>query len=161
MSGFQIWPQNSNRTTFHPLLAKKLSKIGKIPDYANFRQFLGQKRVKCYSIWILRPDLESSHHLASFRTQFDIIFGCWSFDQYVISANYIIVYTFKNQNFWQTFWIVAIDVHSHQNTTRVTFNKKMINDDMPYQLLHNLFSYAFGFTFLNRLKKSIAWFDSD
>ena len=35
---------NSNRVSFDPLLAKnKLSKTGKIPDLANFRQFFGQK----------------------------------------------------------------------------------------------------------------------
>ena len=39
-------------------------KIGEIPDLAYFRQFFWQKRVKYYSIFILRSDLESSHHFA-------------------------------------------------------------------------------------------------
>ena len=33
----------------------------------DFDRFLGQKGVKCYPIWILRPDLESSRHVASIR----------------------------------------------------------------------------------------------
>ena len=41
----RIWPQRSNRVTFEPLFGKKkLSKTGKIPDLANFRQFFWPQR---------------------------------------------------------------------------------------------------------------------
>ena len=50
---------------WHPFLPKQLSQIGYIIYFANFEFFFGQKGVKCYLIWILRPNLESSHHLAS------------------------------------------------------------------------------------------------
>ena len=36
--------------------------------------------VECYSIWILRLDLESSHYFASIRTVFDMFFTLWFFD---------------------------------------------------------------------------------
>ena len=46
------------------------------------------------------------------------------------------MYTFKNLFFEKVFWIVAIDVQRHQNTTRVlSIKKKLINDDMPYSAL--------------------------
>ena len=41
--GFLIWPQNSNQVKCDPFWAKKLSKIGKIPDMANFRHFFRLK----------------------------------------------------------------------------------------------------------------------
>ena len=44
MRGFQTWPQSSNRITFDPFLAKKLSKTGNIPDLANFQQFFGGQK---------------------------------------------------------------------------------------------------------------------
>ena len=48
---------------FWPLFGKKkLSKMGKIPDLTNFRQFLAEKGVTCYPIGIPRPDLESYHY---------------------------------------------------------------------------------------------------
>ena len=79
--GFQSWYQNSNRITFDPRSAEKQSIIGKIPDLANFRIFLALNVVKCYLIWILMPDLESSHHLVlvSLRTPVVIIFNFWNF----------------------------------------------------------------------------------
>ena len=79
MRRFQIRYQNSNRVIFDPLLAEKQSKIGKIPDLANFRQFFAIKEVRCYLILILMPDLESSHHLPSIITPFVIIFKFWIF----------------------------------------------------------------------------------
>ena len=79
MWGFQNWAQNSNRITFDPLFSKK-----KLPNLgiffknhykiARFDSFFGQKGVKCYSIWILRPDLESSHHFTYHMPPLDIIF---------------------------------------------------------------------------------------
>ena len=62
---FQIWPQNSNRITFDPSFGSKLSKIGKIPDLANFVYILSLKKFKCYSVRILKPYLESCHLLVS------------------------------------------------------------------------------------------------
>ena len=61
MRGFQIWPQNSNRTTFDLILDKKLSNIGILENNPIFDS-LSKKGVKCL-IWILRPDLGSSCHL--------------------------------------------------------------------------------------------------
>ena len=79
MRGFQIWPQNSNRITLDSFFAKKLSKVGKIPDLAYF-SFFCRIGVKCYPIWILRTDSESSHHFAYFRPPFDTIFAFLLFD---------------------------------------------------------------------------------
>ena len=39
MRGFQIWPQNSNRTTFDPRLGKKTVKNRLSRAYSQFRQF--------------------------------------------------------------------------------------------------------------------------
>ena len=51
------------------LFPRNLKKIDKIPDLAYFRHiFFGKNGVKCYMILILRPDLESSHHIAPLRT---------------------------------------------------------------------------------------------
>ena len=47
--------------------------------FSQFSIFSATEVVKCYSIWILRPDLESSQYLASLRTQFDMIFLFWFF----------------------------------------------------------------------------------
>ena len=57
-----------------PLLAQKLWKFEIIPRYSLFWQVLCQMGIKCCSIWLLRPDLESSHNLASIRIQFVISF---------------------------------------------------------------------------------------
>ena len=46
----------------------------KYPIYLIFDSFLGKEGVKWYSILILRSDLESSHHFASFKSRFDMIF---------------------------------------------------------------------------------------
>ena len=80
MRGFQIWPQNSNRIRFDPFLAKKLSKWAKSDILPISDSFLAKKWVKSYPIWILRTDLESSHHFAYFRHAFDTIFAFWFFD---------------------------------------------------------------------------------
>ena len=58
----------SNWVTFAPLLARKQSKIDKIPDLPVSTIF-GQKGIKYYPIRILRPVLESSHQGVSFRPQ--------------------------------------------------------------------------------------------
>ena len=52
---------------------RRLAESDISPILDNFS--LAKSRVKCYSISILRPDLESSHQLASVRTRFDIIFA--------------------------------------------------------------------------------------
>ena len=53
-----------------------------------FCQFpLAQKWVKYYPIWVLRPDLEPSHHFAHFRRAFDMIFAFWCFDLPCIFKN--------------------------------------------------------------------------
>ena len=54
-------------------MTKHLSKMGNMPTYAKFRRF-GQKGAQCYSIRIVRPDLESSHYLVFPGTPFDMIF---------------------------------------------------------------------------------------
>ena len=43
-------------------------------------------------------------------------------------------------------WIVVIDVQTHQNTTRVTFSKKLKNDDMPYSLRLSLLTFHIDLT---------------
>ena len=53
-----------------PTLGVKLSKTVKIHDLENFRQFLGQKVDQMLFDYNLRPDLESSHYLASLRALF-------------------------------------------------------------------------------------------
>ena len=77
---FQIWTKNFNWIAFHPFLAKQLTELGKIPDLANFWQFLANEGVKCYSIWVLTLVLKSSRHFAPLRTPFDTIFTFWFFD---------------------------------------------------------------------------------
>ena len=67
MRGFRIWPQNSNRITFNPLFGPRTVKYWENNRFRQniiFDSFFGQKGVKCYLIWILRPDSESSRHLA-------------------------------------------------------------------------------------------------
>ena len=46
----------------------------------NIWPFLAKKGVKCYLIWILRLDSESSRHLEYLRPPFDIIFRLWFCD---------------------------------------------------------------------------------
>ena len=63
MRGFQIWPHSSNRKTFDPLFAKKkLSKISKIPNLANFRQFFWPNRTQMLS------DLNSEARIGILRS---------------------------------------------------------------------------------------------
>lgn len=49
-----------------PFLGKEYSKTGKIPDLVIFDNFMAKKGFNCYSILILSPDLESSHHSTIF-----------------------------------------------------------------------------------------------
>ena len=67
MRGFQIWTHNSNRITSEPLFGKKRSKTAEIVYFHIFDFFGAKKGFRCYPIWILSPDLESSHHLAYLR----------------------------------------------------------------------------------------------
>ena len=48
--------------------------------FAYFRQLSSQKGVKCYTIWIMRPDLESSRHLGYLRPLFVMISTFWFFE---------------------------------------------------------------------------------
>ena len=75
----QIWNETSNQITFDTLFVRKTVENGQKNDLANFRQFLAIKGVKCYSTWIMMPDLESSDHLASLKIPFVIIFRFWNF----------------------------------------------------------------------------------
>ena len=52
-----------------PFWPKSDRKLAKYPILPVFDRFFGQKGVKCYRIWILRPALESSHKGESFRSQ--------------------------------------------------------------------------------------------
>ena len=77
MRGFQIWSQfNSIPITFDLSFGQKNSKLAKSDNSSfstifpkleksdirsDFDHFFRQRRVKCYPIWVLRPDLESSH----------------------------------------------------------------------------------------------------
>ena len=87
MRGFQIWYQNTNRITFDPHVGRKKSKIGKIPDLANFRQFFCHKEGEML-----------------FDLNFDAIFGILSsFSIY----NDSICYHFHVLNFFATNVIIA------------------------------------------------------
>ena len=93
MRGLQIWPPNSNRITFAPILATKL--IGKLarwkmwnvqivenwPNWIfyQFWQFLTKMGVKYQSVCILRPHLEFYNNLSSLSTPFVILFTFWIF----------------------------------------------------------------------------------
>ena len=68
MRGFQTWSQNLNRITFDPVSGQK-KKRSKLAKYPTLPIVFEQKRIKCYHISILRPDLASPHQGASFRTQ--------------------------------------------------------------------------------------------
>ena len=78
MRGFLILSQNSNWIIFDLLFGQTTVQNWINQAFHQFSKFLGQKGVKCYSIWVLRPDLEFSHNLASFRTPFVIIFTFWN-----------------------------------------------------------------------------------
>ena len=73
MRGFQIWPQNSNRVIFDLLFGQETVENMVNRVFASFRRIGGQNVVKCYLVLNLRQDL-SSHHFASPRSTFDIIF---------------------------------------------------------------------------------------
>ena len=81
---------NSNRITFDPVFVLKT-----VENWQNIRislfstVFFGKKRVKRNSIWILRTDLESSHHFASLKILFDRIFtfSCLDLPCYVLNTN--------------------------------------------------------------------------
>ena len=66
---------NSIRTHLWQKNCRKLAKLGILQILTVFRP----KGGKCYSIWILMPDLESSHHLGSPGTPIVIIFTFWNF----------------------------------------------------------------------------------
>ena len=72
---------------WHPFWPKKTVGNWQIPDLANFDSFLAKKEVNSYPIWIMRPDLESSHHFAYLRHPFDMIFAFWFFDLPCIFEN--------------------------------------------------------------------------
>ena len=80
MRRFQIWSQNSNRRTFDPFLTKKLENW-QTTQYGIFSTvFLAQKGVKCYFMWILRTNLESSIILYPLHHPLDMIFIFLFFD---------------------------------------------------------------------------------
>ena len=88
MRGFQNWSRNSNQITFDSFFGQKTDGNWQNTRFSPFWQlFLAQKGVKCYLIWIRRPDLESSHHFAYFRHIFDMIFAFWFFDLPCIFKN--------------------------------------------------------------------------
>ena len=60
-----------------PFFGQKLSKWAKSDILSISNSFFCQKMVKSNPIWILRPDLESSHHFAHFGHPFDMIFAFW------------------------------------------------------------------------------------
>ena len=84
MRGFQIWPQNSNRITYDLPFGQKTRILGFLKtslENPKIRQFFFYKKgVECYPIWILRPDMESSHHFWYLRPQFQMIFKFSFFD---------------------------------------------------------------------------------
>ena len=79
--GFQIWAQNSNPKTFDPFSPKNCRKW-QSTWFSLFSTVFAHNVVKCCLIWILRPDLEFSHHFASlskYPIWFDFqILICWS-----------------------------------------------------------------------------------
>ena len=58
--GFQIWPQNLNRTIFKLILVEKTVENWISPALDHF---FGQKGVKYCAIKIWRPDFKSYRHL--------------------------------------------------------------------------------------------------
>ena len=67
MWGSQIWPQNSNHITFDPLFGKTKLENLLTQYFCQFQFFFVKKGIKCYAIWVLRTDLEYSHHFTYFR----------------------------------------------------------------------------------------------
>ena len=66
MEGFQIWSQNLNQIKFDALFGHKMVEKYRKKDFCQFfTVFFFKKVVKCYTISILRTDLESSHHSAT------------------------------------------------------------------------------------------------
>ena len=64
---------------FWPKKRVKCYQIGIFSKKKLFDLF-SKNGVKCYPIWILRPDLESSHHLGYLRPQVAMILTFWFFD---------------------------------------------------------------------------------
>ena len=85
--GFQIWSQNSNLIIsdrlFGPKTVENWLASWVVCQFSTVFWPKGE-RIKYYSIWILRTDLESSHHLASVRTPYIIIITFWILDTHVI-----------------------------------------------------------------------------
>ena len=121
MREFEVRPQNSNQITFDP-------PFGQIICWAKRGAKCWAKRgVKCYWICIFMQYLKSSHHLACLTIPFAMIFLFSNFDLPYNTAHYIINYVhIQKSKFFETFlWMRVIDVQRHQNTTRVTFIKKV------------------------------------
>ena len=68
--------------------------------------------VKCYSIWILRPDLESCHHLTSFRTPFNMILHAEFLTSHVYNPLYNWLCTHLKIKIFEkkVFWMYVFDV---------------------------------------------------
>ena len=64
---------------------RKFAKSGILPIF----DFFGQKLIKSYSIWILIPDIEFSHYLASIMTHLLLFshFKTFGLDVIIVSKN--------------------------------------------------------------------------
>ena len=119
MRGFQVWPQNSNRITFDPLFGQKLSKIGTFHKSLFSTLFFAKNGVKCYPIWILRPDLHLSHHFTYHKPPFEMILNTFSF--FDLPCIFKIFKSHMQSNFFRN---VNFDFDIHNQCPKM--HKKMV-----------------------------------
>ena len=91
--------------------------------------------VKCYSIWILKPVLESSHQLEHVKSTFVMIWKfllSWPPMYYLLTKIFFYTITYQNKKY---FCSDVCYVHTQQNTTRATSNKRI--DKWRYSLMES------------------------
>ena len=114
---FEIWHQNSNPITFDPLLSQHLTPFG-------ITYFLANRRIKYNLIWILRSDLESSHHLASLMTPFNMIFTFWIFWPPIYTTITYIIMSIKCPYYVDTlahFWGFHFIIHITESPIMIMY----------------------------------------
>ena len=115
-----------------PFLPPQNRNIQPKSDIFNFGQFFGHKRVKCYAIWIMGSDLESSHHLAYFRHPFDMIFTFW-FWLPMHFQNFKLAGAVKiSRNFYFCLQICNQNVKWHQPANAIRNHRKKSEKGSPY-----------------------------
>ena len=110
MRGFQIWPQNSNRITFHPHFAQKAVKNWQNTRFSLFLTVFWSKRGTNVTLYEFLGQIWNNHS-ASLRTPHDMIFSFWFFDilRYFLTQMWAGVAIFwENVNFDQLLIVISV-----------------------------------------------------